>query len=52
MTSPAAAWPTRADALPIALLVALSLSLQIGIAAAVTRSTAMPLAWLGVFFDG
>lgn len=52
MTPSTAPAPARADALPIALLVALSLCLQIGIAAAVTRSTAMPLAWLGVFFDG
>ncbi len=52
MTPPTAPSPTRADALPIALLIALSLLLQIGIAAAVTQSTAMPLAWLGVFFDG
>jgi hypothetical protein len=52
MTPSAAWWPARADAPRIALLIALSLALQIGIAIAVTRSTAMPLAWLGVFFDG
>jgi hypothetical protein len=52
MTPPTAPWPARSDALPIALLIALSLFLEIGIAVAVTRSTAMPLAWLGVFFDG
>ncbi len=52
MTSPAAPWLTRADLRPIALLIALSLCLQIGIAVLVTRSTAMPLSWLGVFFDG
>jgi hypothetical protein len=52
MKPPTAPSPARSDAFPIALLVLLSLCLQIGIAAAVTRSTAMPLAWLGVFFDG
>jgi len=52
MTAPTAPWPARADALRIALLIALSLLLEIGIAVAVTRSTAMPLGWLGVFFDG
>jgi len=52
MTPPAAPWLARADLRPIALLIALSLCLQIGIAVQVTRSTAMPLAWLGVFFDG
>jgi hypothetical protein len=52
MTAPAAPWLTRADARPVAFLIALSLCLQIGIALQVTRSTAMPLSWLGVFFDG
>ena len=52
MTSPAAPWLTRADLRPVALLVVLSLCLQIGIALQVTRSTAMPLSWLAVFFDG
>jgi len=48
----AASWLTRADLLPVALLIALSLGLQIGIALQVTRGVGMPLAWLGVFFDG
>jgi hypothetical protein len=52
MTAPTAPWPARGDALRVALLIGLSLLLEIGIAVAVTRSTAMPLGWLGVFFDG
>jgi hypothetical protein len=52
MSAPAGRWLTRADARPVAFLIALSLCLQIGIALAVTRATAMPLSWLGVFFDG
>ena len=52
MTSPAESRLTRADLRPVALLIALSLGLQIGIAVLVTRSTSMPLSWLGVFFDG
>ncbi|HEY8155858.1 MAG TPA: hypothetical protein VII72_17135 [Myxococcota bacterium] len=52
MTSPAAPWLTRADLRSAALLVALSLCLQIAIAVQVTRATAMPLSWLAAFFDG
>jgi len=52
MTPLAAPRLTRAELHRIALLVALSLGLQIAIAVRVARSTGMPLPWLAVFFDG